>query len=328
MSVQKECKLVDYIVSYTLEFQKRTRHIECLVRFFASSGENVSEKEESMKLKIIGSGGCVSMPKPCCSCRVCKEAREKGFPYARTGCSLFIEEEKILIDTPEDICYALNNAGVEDVQTVLYSHSDPDHTMGMRVFEQLRLNWLEVSVGKECTNPIEVISLHAIIDELRQQSTCKGPVLDYYEWRSLVSVKKQYQVEKEHLNIELIPVDESERVAIFVIMQGGKKVIYAPCDVKPFPGHSIFQDADLLIIGNTVIGDVLKDGFILEQDNPLREELFVMEEIVALKEKYNISQVIMTHIEEDWGKSYDDYLELEKQYDKIRFAYDGMEIIM
>ena len=63
-------------------------------------------------------------------------------------------------------------------------------------------------------------------------------------------------------------------------------------------------------------------------DNPFRESLFVMEEIIGLKEKYNIPQVIMTHIEEDWGKSFDDYLELEKQYDGIRFAYDGMDIIM
>lgn len=281
-----------------------------------------------MKLKIIGSGGCVSTPKPCCSCKVCKEAREKGFPYARTGCSLFIEDEKILIDTPEDICYALNNAEVDDVRTVLYSHSDPDHTMGMRVFEQLRLNWLTLSIGNECDNPIEVISLPTVIEELKQQSTCKGPVLDYYMWRNLVTIEEAHRVKKGQLTIDLIPVDESERIAIFVIAEGDKKVIYAPCDVKPFPEHEIFRDADLLIIGNTVIGDVLKAGFVLGKDNPFREELFVMEEIIALKEKYNIPKVIMTHIEEDWGKSYDDYLELEKQYDGIRFAYDGMKVIM
>ncbi len=281
-----------------------------------------------MRLKIIGSGGCVSTPKPCCTCRVCKEAREKGFPYARSGCSLFVEDEKILFDTPEDICYGLNNAEVDDVQMVLYSHSDPDHTMGMRVFEQLRLNWMEVSVGNTCENPIDLISLPTIINELKQQSTCKGPVLDYYEWRNLVSCKKQYSVEKGDITIQLIPVDETERIAIFVIMQGDKKVIYAPCDVKPFPEHEIFRDVDLLLIGNTIIGEVLKDGWVLEPGNPFRESLFVMEEIIGLKEKYNIPQVIMTHIEEDWGKSYDDYLELEKEYDGIRFAYDGMEIIM
>lgn len=95
-----------------------------------------------MEINIIGSGGCVSTPRPCCNCRVCREAREKGFPYARTGCSLFIEDANILIDTPEDIAYALNHANIRQVDQVLYSHIDPDHTMGMRVFEQLRMNWL------------------------------------------------------------------------------------------------------------------------------------------------------------------------------------------
>ncbi len=51
-----------------------------------------------------------------------------------------------------------------------------------------------------------------------------------------------------------------------------------------------------------------------------------MDEIVELKNKYNIKKVIMTHLEEDWGKSYDDYLELENHYKDISFAYDGMVI--
>jgi len=37
-----------------------------------------------------------------------------------------------------------------------------------------------------------------------------------------------------------------------------------------------------------------------------------------------LKKVIITHLEEDWGKAYDDYLELENQYNEIIFAYDGM----
>lgn len=279
-----------------------------------------------MKIKIIGSGGCVSTPRPCCNCRVCREAREKGFPYARTGCSLYIEDTKTLIDTPEDINYALNNAKVGEVESVLYSHADPDHTMGMRVFEQLRMDWLGCSVGRENGNPIEVTALPTVLEELRGQKTFRGSVLDYYEWRGLVSVNASCFVEKGDIRIDLIPVDEKEEVAIFVITQGNRKIIYAPCDVKPFPENELFMGADVLIIGNTIVGDILKDGFVLEQDNPLRDELFVIEEIVAIKEKYHIRNVIVTHLEEDWGKSYDDYKELEKEYNEIWFAYDGMEV--
>lgn len=133
-------------------------------------------------------------------------------------------------------------------------------------------------------------------------------------------------MKKNSLVIDMIPVDDSENVAVFVIQEAGKKVIYAPCDVKPFPENDIFKKADMLIIGNTIVGDILKDGFMLGNDNPLRRELFVMEEIIGLRQKYQIKDVIITHLEEDWGKSYDDYLELEKCYEGMRFAYDGLEV--
>lgn len=287
-----------------------------------------------MKVKIIGSGGCVSIPRPCCNCRVCKEAREKGFPYARTGCSLLIEEENIIIDTPEDIHVALNNAGVERVDCVLYSHIDPDHTMGIRVFEQLRMNWLNVSVGIPNENPIQVTTLPRILEDLKKQATRYGSMMEYYEWRGLIKPEAGEFIQRGDLRIDLIPVNKEQTVAIFVLTEHGRKIIYAPCDVKPFPEHSIFQGADVLIIGNTIVGDPVeggirvKNGFLMKEDNPLRKDLFILKEVLALKEKYQIPRVIITHLEEEWGKSLDDYKAMEKQYEGLEFAYDGMEVVV
>lgn len=279
-----------------------------------------------MKIKIIGSGGCVSTPKPCCECKVCTEARAKGFPYARTGCSLFIEDGKILIDTPEDINYALNNANIDEVNCVLYSHMDPDHTMGMRVFEQLRMDWLRTSIGIKCNNPVKVFCLPTVLDDLKKQGTKYGSALEYYASCGLITLQEGYHLKKGNVSLDMIPANEEQTVTIFIISENGKKVIYAPCDVKPFPENLQFSNADILIIGNTIVGETLKNGFVLNKDNPLRNELFVIDEIIALKEKYSIKKVIITHIEEDWGKSFDDYKELEKFYDGIYFAYDGMEV--
>lgn len=292
-----------------------------------------------MKVKIIGSGGCVSIPRPCCQCRICKEARKRGVPYARTGCSLYVEDGHILIDTPEDINASLNNAEADDVECVLYSHIDPDHTMGMRVFEQLRMNWLNVSVGIENENPVQVTALPRILEDLKKQGTKYGSTLEYYEQMGLVKLVPGNAVERKGVRVDLIPTDSGD-VTVFVIRRASdgeeseqtepqeKKLLYAPCDVKPFLNHELFYGADTLIIGNTMVGEVLKDGFVLKKDNPLREELFVLEEIATLKEKFKIRQVIITHLEEDWGKSYDDYKALEKELDGIRFAYDGMEITL
>lgn len=279
-----------------------------------------------MNVIILGSGGCVSTPRACCNCRVCIEARQKGFPYARTGCSLFIEDVNILIDTPEDINVSLNNAGIQKVEHILYSHCDPDHTMGMRVIEQLKMDWLADSMGKKPDNPIEVASLPVIIEDMKKQGTKYGSIMEYYEARSLIYTSKIRTLKYDNILVELIPVDEQEHVAIFVISSDGQKIIYAPCDVKPFPESEKFQDADVLIIGNTIVGDVLKNGFVLKEDNPLRKELFTLDEIDMIRKQYGIKEVIITHLEEDWGKSYDDYKELERELNAIHFAYDGLII--
>lgn len=211
-----------------------------------------------MNVIILGSGGCVSTPRACCNCRVCTEARQKGFPYARTGYSLFVEDVNLLIDTPEDINASLNNSGIQKVEHILYSHCDPDHTMGMRVVEQLKMDWLANSLGKKPDNPIEVASLPAILTDIKKQGTKYGSAIKYYEASGLIYTKEIRAFKKDNILIELVPVDEQEHVAI--------------------------------------------------------------------RKQYGIKRVIITHLEEDWGKSYNDYRELERELNLIHFAYDGLKI--
>lgn len=278
-----------------------------------------------MKFEMIGSGGCVALPKPLCNCSICKEAREKGKPYSRYGCSLFLHDISLLIDTPEDIAHAINHSSITEIKTVLYSHLDPDHTLGFRVFEHLRLNWFDISEGRECNEPIDVIAMPHVMDDLNTIESKYGAYLDYYEnTRNLI---KRYKVEK-HKDIDGISIDfiRAGKATVFVFGQKNKKVIYAPCDVKPFPHKEVFKDADVLIIGNTFVDDILKNGYRLNDSNPIRDELFSMSELIDIRDEYRINKIIVTHLEEDWGKSYDDYCLMEHQYKNLQFAYDGMII--
>lgn len=280
-----------------------------------------------MKFIVIGSGGCVSTPRPLCKCNVCNQAREKGYPYARCGCSLFFQDISLLIDTPEDITSALNNSQIEKIDYIFYSHLDPDHTFGMRVIEQLRLDWLALSKNKKCDNPLQIMALSNVLDDINAIRTKYGSVLDYYESMNLIKRKIiNDKILIGDIKITFVPVSKEGNVTIFIFEKKGKKLIYAPCDVKPFPSNELFKNADCLIIGNTIVGTILKDGFKLEHDNPLNSELFSLDEVVNIKQEYGIKDVIITHLEEDWGKTYDDYFDLEKEYENVRFAYDGMTI--
>lgn len=283
-----------------------------------------------MKIKILGSGGCVPLPRPTCKCKVCKEAREKGKPYSRKGCSIFIEDINTIVDTPEDIVWALNAEGVEKVENILYSHWDPDHTLGLRVIEALKLDWFQYYEGKEIEDKIDVIGLKKVIEDLKCIKNKFGSYLDYYESMGLIKVESKNELEEFYIKdtkVTIVSVGEEEIASIFVFENKGKKFIYAPCDVKPFPWKcELFYDADVMVIGNTIPDEPLKNGIELADNHPMKDILFVMDEIIEIKETYRIKEVIITHIEEDWGKSYDDYKKLEEKYENIKFAYDGMVI--
>lgn len=280
-----------------------------------------------MRFTVLGSGGCTAIPRAACSCPVCTQARKKGIPYARFGCALFLEDIHLLIDTPEDINHSLNHWDIKAVDYVLYSHWHPDHTMGMRIFEQLRLNWCNDSVGIKNEDPIQVYGLPHVIEDIRAIRNKFGPYMYNYEKNHhlirLQPVDREFVI--GDIKITLIPVS-NQISTVFVFEQKGEKVIYAPCNVKPFPDDPLFHNADVLIIGDTIPSEVVKNHFVIEKDNKMRKYMFMMEEIEAIKKQYGIRRVIITHLEEDWGFSYDDYLEKEKEYENITFAYDGMNI--
>jgi len=280
-----------------------------------------------MKFIIIGSGGCVCLPKPLCHCRICVEARYKGGQYKRYSCSLYLEDASLLVDTPEDIAHALNAADIRSIERILYTHSDPDHTLGMRVLEQLRLEWLDYYEKIPPRSPIDVYATPEVMETLNGIGIGYGALLDYYVGMRLANRKLITEpVTFGNIKITAVPVGKSKSVSVFVFEENGRKVVYAPCDCKPFPAVESMRNADLLIIGNTFISDVLKDNRIIGTDHPLRQELHSMEEVIEIKRKLSIADVIVTHIEEDWGKSYDDYITLENEYPNVKFAYDGMAV--
>lgn len=282
-----------------------------------------------MECVIIGSGGCVSLPRPTCRCPICQEARQKKAPYARFGCSLFCSDAKLLIDTPEDIVHALNMADVDGVEVIAYSHWDPDHTLGIRVLEQLRISWLDISVGMFHPEPVRVLASDAVMRDVRAIANTFGSFLAYYERMGLARPEVVARdVRIGEVLVTLVPVDKDGHVTVFVLEAHGRRLVYAPCDCKPFPSDPLFQGADVLVMGNTMVGPALKDGFVPAQDNPLHRELYTLEGALALKERFDIPRLVITHLEEEWGKSYDDYCALEKQLTGVQFAYDGMRIVV
>lgn len=261
------------------------------------------------------------IPNPFCKCSVCQEARIKGGPYERLGPSLYIEDIRMLIDTPEDIAVACERQGISKIDYLSISHKDPDHTRGMRMVEAL---------GYDCIadkgNPIQFIALPQVVDDI---NAWNGDGLFYYEGiLKCISINKTNYAKIGTMEVHLVN-NKTHRgnMTFYVISDGVNKVIYACCDVKPFVHNELYFDADILIIGLVSDDGILKDGSKLD-DAPFRDDMFTLDEIMEIKRAYRIKRIIITHIDEYWGKSYAHYRELEKTLDNVSFAYDGMEIVL
>ena len=66
-----------------------------------------------MKFRIIGSGGMYPTPLADCHCKVCESARSGNKYDIRSMPALYIEDIKLLIDTPEDIFNTISSNKIE-----------------------------------------------------------------------------------------------------------------------------------------------------------------------------------------------------------------------
>jgi len=269
------------------------------------------------------------IPKPLCQCGVCREAREKGVPFERTGPSAFIYDENILIDTPAEIVFQLNRSRIESLDHLMFTHLDPDHMEGFRVVEQIAIDFRtwKAYPGKQ----IHLVLPQLLLERFRKVKTVYGSQLDYYEACGFINCSVFDEKTKiGDLTVTAIPVDRGDQVSfIYIFEKQGCKIVYAPCDIKPFPEKiAEVKNADLLIIQPGIFENGLKHGFLYPDDHISRSTLYTFEETLALGKRIHAAKMLFVHLEEYWNRGYTDYDQLQKKYENIRFAYDGMNIVV
>ena len=280
-----------------------------------------------MKWTILGSGGCAVIPKPLCQCRVCKEARKKGVPYARAGPSAFLHDINLLIDTPAEIVSLLNRSSIRRVDYLTFSHLDPDHVEGFRVVEQIALDFRTWRAYPE--KQICLLLPEQLRRRVRKVRSQYGPKVDFYQESGFIKLKFFHdKIKVRDVQITAIPVDRGSQLAfVYVFEKAGRKVVHALCDIKPFPKHrDEVQRADLLIIQPGMFEKRLRHGFKYPADHISRKTLYTFEQTMELVEYLQSKRVVFAHLEEYWNRSYDDYLDLEANDPRIRFAYDGIQL--
>ncbi len=267
------------------------------------------------------------IPKPLCRCRVCQEAREKGVPYSRAGPSAFLHDINLLIDTPAEISSLLNRSHIRNIDYLTFTHLDPDHMEGLRVVEQIALDFRTWRAYPE--KQICLLLPEGISERVRNIQSQYGSVIDFYQESGFIRLQPfQDEVRIKDVRLTAIPVDRGAQTSfVYVFEKSGRRVVYAPCDIKPFPEHrDEVQQADLLIIQPGIFEDGLKHGFNYPPEHISRTTLYTFEQTLDLATRIRAKRVLFVHLEEYWNRSYEDYCALESNNQMIRFAYDGMQL--
>ena len=221
----------------------------------------------------------------------------------------------------------LNQCGIEQVKNLIFTHMDPDHMEGFRVVEQITLDFRTWEAYPE--RRIQMVLPEYLYERLKKVCSAYGPLIDFYESQGFVTSRKFTEsIFLNEMKISAIEVDRGSQVVfVYVFEKEGRRIVYAPCDLKPFPEERPeIQNPDLLVIQPGIFETGLKHGFFYPRDHISRKTLYTFEQTLALSRRINARRVLFVHLEEYWNRSHDDYLAIADKFENISFAYDGFQI--
>jgi len=117
-------------------------------------------------------------------------------------------------------------------------------------------------------------------------------------------------------------------LASYLVQQGAKRVVLALDEIKDWNPGGELMEPDVLVLETGWFEHDKQGEQIIPTGHWIRQSEASFEETLELIQKINPRLAIATHIEELNGRSYADYLELEKKYKRcrLRFAYDGLRV--
>jgi phosphoribosyl 1,2-cyclic phosphate phosphodiesterase len=244
------------------------------------------------------------------------------------GPSLFVHGPDLLIDTPEEIKLQLNRAGIERVAAAVYSHWHPDHTMGRRVFED-NLDWRNWPPQHKCTDVF--VPLQVAEDFRTLMGTWEH--LSYLEHDGagvirLVELADGGVFTVGSTHARAFPLAQ-RGIYGFVLEEAGRRVLIVPDDLLGWQPSPEVQGADLAIIPIGLVEvNPLTGERAIPREHPVLQTEATFRQTLELVPQLRASRVILTHVEEPDGLTYDDLLVLGERFRRqgllITFAYDGM----
>jgi phosphoribosyl 1,2-cyclic phosphate phosphodiesterase len=230
-----------------------------------------------------------------------------------------------VFDTPEEISVELERWAVDSVDNAFYSHWHPDHTSGMRIFEQLNMDWISDRPKKTTTvylppNVQSDFKTHiGLMERLGNLAEMK-----------LVTIRTMANGHNIDLGGFKVQCREMANPSLYAYLleENGKRVLLALDDTFRWIPPQDLRGVDLAVL-ETGWFERTPDGLVLAtRDSPVARDEASFDETIEKVRKIGAERTILTHIEEISQRTYDDLKRLEAEYSdlNVTFAYDGLTV--
>lgn len=263
---------------------------------------------------------------------MCVEARAKGGRYARTGPSVFVHGPDVVFDTPEEAKLQLDRAELEHVAACFYSHWHPDHTMGRRVWETRNGDFRTWPV--EAKRPL-VTDVYLPQQVAADHRTWLGGMahLEFMRDRGWIRIHELVDGDTVELGgVTIRPFRLAEDyVYAFELTGGGRRALIAMDELNGWVPPPEVRGVDLAVLP---MGICEHDPFTgerrIHRDHPILRFEATLDETLAIVDRLDAGRVVLGHVEEIDGLSYDDLLRLEERLRAdgrpVTFAWDGLAL--
>lgn len=252
---------------------------------------------EDLKLTVLGSGTSTGVPVLGCHCAVCSSTDPRN---NRTRCSALLEWSgyKVLIDTATDFRQQALREGIEQVDSVLYTHAHADHVHGI---DDLRTFTLRTG------NAIPIYAARGVLDRIQ------GLFSYVFSDAEAPGYRPRLQVNEVAGSFQLF----GQKVTPIPLVHGrgeslgyriGSLAYVVDCSAIPKSSRELLQDLDVLVI----------DALRFRE----HESHFSIAEAIEVAGQLKVPRTLLTHLTHDI-----DYQRHSAGLPEgVEFAYDGQSI--
>ena len=253
----------------------------------------------SLKLTVLGSGTSTGVPVLGCHCAVCSSSDPRN---NRTRCSVLLEwsGRKVLIDTATDFRQQALREGIEQVDSVLFTHAHADHVHGI---DDLRTFTLRTG------NAIPAYADRGVLDRLEGLFSYIFSESDAPGYRPRLQVN-EVAGPFDLFGQTVVPIPLLHGPGESLGYRVGNLAYIVDCSALPESSWRLLQGLEVLVI----------DALRFRE----HESHFSISEAIEVAKKLQVPRTLLTHLTHDI-----DYPRHAAGLpDGVEFAYDGQTLTL